>query len=136
MELELSGEVVKGLQASLGYTQLSITGIDDSAVRTYMPRKLLRLATTYQLPQLTQMRVGASLNWQGHTERHQGEGIVTRQTSYALLNLIARYDITKHASISANVNNVTNKKYLTILYIGQGYYGTPCNANVALNWKY
>ncbi|QRX82091.1 TonB-dependent siderophore receptor [Glaciimonas sp. PAMC28666] len=115
-ELELTGEITKGLQASAGYTQLSITGDDGSAVRTYVPRKLFRASSTYQLPQLAQIKNGASLNWQGDTQRDQGDGIVTRQASYALLNLMARYDITKHVSVSANLNNVTDKKYLTSLY--------------------
>jgi outer membrane receptor for ferric coprogen and ferric-rhodotorulic acid len=136
LELDLSGELAEGLQASVGYTQLSISGSDGNAARTYVPRKLLRVSTTYQLPQLAQMKVGASVNWQDDTQRDQGGGIVTRQASYALLNLMARYDITKQLSISANLNNVTDKKYLTSLYWGQGFYGAPRNASVALHWKY
>ena len=62
LEQELAGEVTKGLQASVGCTQLSITGDDGSAVRTYVPRKLFRASTTYQLPQLAQMKIGASVN--------------------------------------------------------------------------
>lgn len=135
-ELDLSGELAEGLQASVGYTQLSISGSDGNAARTYVPRKLLRVSTTYRLPQLAQMKVGASVNWQDDTQRDQGGGIVTRQASYALLNLMARYDITKQLSISANLNNVTDKKYLTSLYWGQGFYGAPRNASVALHWKY
>lgn len=136
LELDISGELAEGLQASFGYTQLSIADSDGSAARTYVPRKLLRVATTYQLPQLAHMKVGASVNWQGDTRRDHGGGAVTRQASYALLNLMARYEISKQLSISANLNNLTDKKYLASLYWGQGYYGAPRNGNVTLNWKY
>lgn len=61
---------------------------------------------------------------------------MTRQASYALLNLMARYDVTKHVGVSANLNNVTDKKYITSLYSSQGYYAAPRNGRVVLNWKY
>ena len=39
--------------------------------------------------------------------------------------------------MGVNVNNVTDKKYLTSRYWGdQGYYGAPRNVMVSLNWKY
>ncbi|WP_423017447.1 TonB-dependent siderophore receptor [Undibacterium sp. Di27W] len=135
-ELEASGELSKGWNFSAGYTQLSIKDSNDKDVKTYVPRKLLRLSTTYQLPFLMQARVGASLNWQADTFRDGGEGIVIRQASYANLNLMARYDISQNLSVSANLNNVSNKKYLTSLYWDQGYYAAPRNGSVAINWKY
>ncbi len=58
------------------------------------------------------------------------------QQGYALLNLMARYDISKQVSVTANLNNVTNKKYISSLYFSQGYYGAPVNGSVAINWKY
>jgi outer membrane receptor for ferric coprogen and ferric-rhodotorulic acid len=61
---------------------------------------------------------------------------VIRQPSYATLGLMGRYDIDRHLSVAVNVNNVTDKRYLTSLYWSQSYYAAPRNASVTLNWKY
>ena len=49
---------------------------------------------------------------------------------------MARYDIDKQWSVSANLNNVTDEKYIASLYWDQAYYAAPRNASVSLNWKY
>ncbi|MFJ2988727.1 TonB-dependent siderophore receptor [Collimonas sp. NPDC087041] len=136
LELELSGEMAKGLQGSVGYTVMTIKDDDGNSVKNYVPKKTLRMAATYQIPQFEKLKVGASVNWQGTTSYTQTPTITTVQEGYALLNLMARYDINKQVSISANLNNVTNKKYISSLYWSQGYYGAPINGSVAVNWKY
>jgi outer-membrane receptor for ferric coprogen and ferric-rhodotorulic acid len=100
-----------------------------------MPRRLLRLSATYQVPALPQLRVGASANWQDDIYRDEGTAVI-RQPSYATLGLMARYDIDRQLSVAVNVNNVADKKYLTSLYWSQAYYAAPRNASVTLNWKY
>lgn len=136
LELDLSGELAQGLQGSLGYTVMTIKDADGNSARNYVPKKLLRMAMTYQVPEIEKLRVGASVNWQGKTSQLQTPAITTVQESYALLNLMARYDISKQLSVTANLNNVTNKKYIQSLYAAQGYYGAPINGSLALNWKY
>jgi len=59
-----------------------------------------------------------------------------KQGGYALLNLMASYTLNDHVSFQVNGNNVTDKKYLTGLYQGQGYYGAPANYTVAVKLKY
>ncbi len=140
LELELSGELARGLQGSLGYTVTTIKDQDGNSVKNYVPKQTLRAAATYQVPQLEQLKIGASVNWQGNTSRTDtltgGQSVTTVQQGYALLNLMARYDISKQVSVTANLNNVTNKKYISSLYFSQGYYGAPVNGSVAINWKY
>ncbi|WP_395405876.1 TonB-dependent siderophore receptor [Pseudoduganella sp. UC29_106] len=136
MELDLSGELARGLQATAGFTVMSVEGADGKAARTFIPRRLLRTSLTYQLPSLPQMKVGATANWQDHTWRDEADGVTIRQGSYALVGLMARYDIDRNFSVSANVNNVTDRKYLTSLYWSQSYYAAPRNASVTLSWKY
>jgi outer membrane receptor for ferric coprogen and ferric-rhodotorulic acid len=140
LELELFGELARGLQGSLGYTVMTIKDQDGNSAKNYVPKKTLRLATTYRLPRLEQLKVGAGVNWQGNTSRTDvltgTQAVTTVQQGYALLNLMARYDISKQVSITANLNNVTNKKYISSLYATQGYYGEPINGSVAINWKY
>ncbi|MES2760037.1 MAG: TonB-dependent siderophore receptor [Pseudomonadota bacterium] len=135
-EFELAGELARGWDASANYTVLRIEDQDGKAARTYLPRKMLRLATTYRVPAFAGLKVGASLSWQGETVRDQGAGIATRQGSYAVLGLMARYEIDRNLNLAVNVNNVTDKQYLTSLYWAQGYYAAPRNASVTLGWQY
>lgn len=135
IELEASGEITPNLQASVGYTVLSIKDKDGNNARTYVPRRLIQAATTWRVPGLEQLKLGASVIWKSEMSTKDG-GVTIRQKDYALLNLMARYDINKHLSTSLNLNNVTNQKYLNSLYWTQAYYGAPRNATVSLNWKY
>ncbi|AVR95513.1 TonB-dependent siderophore receptor [Pseudoduganella armeniaca] len=135
IELDVSGEVARGLQASAGFTVLSIEDPDGKTVKTYLPRRTFHASATYKVPTLP-LTVGANANWQDDIYRNEADGAVIRQASYATFGLMARYDINKQLSIAANVNNLADKKYLTSLYWSQAYYAAPRNASVSLNWKY
>ncbi|NYE60650.1 outer membrane receptor for ferric coprogen and ferric-rhodotorulic acid [Duganella sp. 1224] len=136
-EFDSSGELAKGWEASAGLTRLtSLKGDNGQAVRTYVPRTTLRVNTTYRLPALPQLKVGGTLAWQNAIWIDQGGGIRTTQASYATLGLMARYEIDKHLSLSVNLNNVTDKKYLTSLYWTQSLYAAPRNGSATLTWTY
>jgi outer membrane receptor for ferric coprogen and ferric-rhodotorulic acid len=136
-DLEMSGEPARGLQTSAGYTQLSIEGNDGEAAKAYLPRKMLRLSSTYRLPFFTPLKVGATLNWQSAIERAQSQaGVVTRQGSYTVLGLMARYAIDRNLSLTVNANNVTDKRYLNSLYWAASYYAAPRNVSATLGWQY
>ena len=128
--------VTKNLHLSAGYTLLSLEDEDGNDARTFIPRQVFRLASTYRLPIHEKLKVGMNLSWQDDIRRDQGGGITTKQSAYALINLMARYDITDKISAAVNLDNVTNKKYLTSLYWSQGYYGAPRSVSVSLNWKF
>ncbi len=130
-EMEVSGELLPGLQASAGYTFVDITGSQGQHERPYSPKHMLRSATTYRIPQLQQLKVGASVNWQSEVHNN-----VAQQDDYALVNLMASYDIDPNWSVAANLNNLTDEKYLTSLYWDQAYYGAPRNASASVSWKY
>lgn len=142
VQLDISGALTERLQVNLGYTQLTLTDPQGNDVRTHTPRRLLRLSGTYRVPMIEQLKVGANVSWQDDIHRVDvydfGTGATTRTTqpAYALVNLMARYDINKHLSVSANLNNLTDEKYFTSLMWSQSYYGAPRNFSVSLNWKY
>jgi outer membrane receptor for ferric coprogen and ferric-rhodotorulic acid len=136
-EFDSSGELAKGWEASAGLTRLtSIKGDNGVTVRTYVPRTTLRANTTYRLAAEPKLKVGATLAWQSETSTDQEPGIRTVQPSYATLGLMARYEIDKHLSLSLNLNNVTDKKYLTSLYWTQSLYAAPRNGSATLSWTY
>lgn len=47
---------------------------------------------------------------------------------------MARYKINKHAALTVNVGNLTNKRYYT--NSRSNFYGKPRNASVALKIKW
>jgi outer membrane receptor for ferric coprogen and ferric-rhodotorulic acid len=130
-EVEVSGELLQGLQATAGYTFVDIQDAEDKHAITYSPKHMLRASTTYRIPGLEQLKVGASMSWQDDV--YNG---IAEQDAYALVNLMASYDIDPNWSVSANLNNVTDEKYLSSLYWTQAYYGAPRNASMTVSWKY
>ena len=144
-EIDVAGEVTNNLQLSAGYTYVSIEDSAGEPARTYVPNRLFRVSTTYRVPAITQLKVGASVNWQDDIYRNVGttttganvgSPIIVRQDSYALLNLMASYEFNKHTTARLNINNVTDEKYLNSLYWDQAYYGAPRNVQLSMNWKY
>lgn len=143
-ELDLSGQVTDNLKLNGGFTRLmSVKDGDDNNVKPYTPRQMLHLSAVYKVPHIQKLKVGASVNWQDdiHVDIDlAGVGTVRyKQGSYAVVNLMANYEINPHWSAALNVNNLTDKKYLASMMwanSGQGYYAAPRNAMATLTWKY
>jgi outer-membrane receptor for ferric coprogen and ferric-rhodotorulic acid len=133
-ELSAEGAVTKALKITAGYTGLTIKDQDGNDTRTFSPRHSWNLATTWQVTD--PISIGARIRWQGDIHRDTSSSVVIRQDAYALLDLMARYQITKNWSAALNLYNVTDKKYINSLYWEQAYYGAPINGSVSLNWKY
>jgi outer membrane receptor for ferric coprogen and ferric-rhodotorulic acid len=130
-EVEVSGELLQGLQATAGYTFVDIRDAEDKHAVTYSPKHMLRASTTYRIPGLEQLKVGASMSWQDETRNG-----IAEQDAYGLVNLMASYEIDRNWTLSANLNNLTDEKYLTSLYWSQAYYGAPRNASMTVSWNY
>lgn len=142
-ELELNGRLGPDWDLSAGYTQLRMEDANGDDARTFVPRRTLRLSARYRVPALPQLKLGATLRWQSDIHRingtqtaADGSNIITRQPSYAVLGLMARYDFSPRLSAHLLINNVTDKKYLASLYWDQSLYGAGRNGQLTLNWKY
>lgn len=147
-ELDVGGTLAPGWELNGGYTQMRIEGADGNAVRTYVPRKTLRLTTSYRVPVLKALKLGASVKWQSDYERKDTatdntttpvttRGVTTRQASYALLDLAATYEFTRQVSLTAKVENATDKRYLnSLMWPNQSFYGAPRNGSLTLKWMY
>ncbi|MDX1754564.1 MAG: TonB-dependent siderophore receptor [Marinobacter sp.] len=147
IEMEVVGAVGERIQLMAGYSYVDIEDADNNPAREFVPEHLIRARGTYQLPAVDGLKVGALVRWQSDTERDQGvvaegqpnagESIVTRQDSYALVDLMASYDFTPNWNATVNVYNVTDEKYITSLYwANQGYYGEPVSADLTVSWTY
>lgn len=142
-EGEVSGRLAPGWQVSAGYTRLfSIEGEDGEAVRTYVPRGMLRLSTTYQIPGVDGLRVGGYARWQDDIKylttsvSTSGQPIVIRQDAYAVLGLMGSYDFAGGWRASVNIDNLTDRKYLSSLYWEQAYYAAPRSVTVAFAYRF
>jgi len=141
-ELEVSGELSEGWNASAGYTQFKVRDADGHAANTLYPTKLLRTFTTYRLPgAFNKLTVGGGVNWQDSTYTYaanpQGRSEKISQDAYALVNLMARYDITDNLSAQLNANNVTNEKYFDMFQAFGGItYGAPRSLTASAKYRF
>lgn len=132
-EFTLDGELAEGWQASLGYAYALSTDADDKRIATSLPRHSLKTFTSYRLPGiLDKITVGGGMNWQSKTgaDLHSFS-----QGSYAVTNLLIRYDVNKNLSASLNLNNVFDREYFT--FAGDhGMYGAPRNIMTGLKYTF
>lgn len=141
-ELEVSGELSEGWSASAGYTQFKVRDADGHAANTLYPTKLLRTFTTYRLPgAFNKLTVGGGVNWQDSTYTYAanplGRSEKISQDAYALVNLMARYDITDNLSAQLNANNVTNEKYFDMFEAFGGItYGAPRSLTASAKYRF
>jgi len=86
----------------------------------------VKLFTSYQLPHAASAwRIGGGVRWQSKTysttllsrvnSPEAAERALTnaRQKAYAVVDLMARYQINRHAELSLNVDNLFNQAYRT-----------------------
>ncbi|RTE86805.1 TonB-dependent siderophore receptor [Lysobacter sp. N42] len=144
VEMEIAGELTRGLQASVSLTSFNIDG--DDMVADYTPENLFRASMTYTPASIEALKLGASFQWQDTISRvqgvvgdfyaNEGETIVTTQGAYGRLNLMASYQLNDNLRLSFNANNVLDKKYINSLVWAQGYYGAPRNYSASIAWSF
>ncbi|EPA9106197.1 TonB-dependent siderophore receptor [Acinetobacter nosocomialis] len=138
VEVGLSGQITDNVNLAFGYAQFSIKDIKNGGeARTYNPNQTLNLLTTYTPSVLPKLKVGAGLQWQDAVKLYDSTANSTiKQDAYALVNLMASYEVNDHITLQANGNNIFDKKYLYSFPNGQGFYGPSANYTVAVKFKY
>nr|WP_238379992.1 TonB-dependent siderophore receptor [Janthinobacterium sp. Marseille] len=138
-ELTASGELARGWQVMGGYTYFAKRDAEKIMLNTTLPRRLLRIATSYRLPgSWSKLIVGGNVSYQSEIsyDEYYGLGSST-QGGLTLLGLMARYEIDKNWSAALNIENVTDKYYYSGLGGYNGYtYGNPRNAWLKLSYKF
>lgn len=142
-ELEVSGELAPGWNVSAGYTQFDLENADGEDVNTLYPTKLVRTFTTYRIPGIfnEKLTIGGGVNWQDaiytYALNPAGDMEKIEQDSYALVNLMARYDITDNLSAQFNVNNATDEEYFDIFdAYGALTYGSPRSYTATAKYRF
>ena len=130
IEFEATGKLGEHVDLVFGYTALRLTGI------THAPRHTANLALSARLPALPSVRLGVSGRWQGKTSNMDDGGIaLIHQGAYGTLNAFGEWRINDKVSLRANIDNLTDEKYLTSLYY-VGYYGAPRNYSLSLDYRF
>ena len=133
-ELELSGEIASGWQAQGSL----VTQSSSLSSASQHPKRQFKLGTTYRLggSALQGLTVGAATRWQSETST-RNDAATLSQKSYWLVDLMARYQVNRHLSVGANINNLFDRKYLSgVTNFGSLHYtwGAPRSFN--LNMRY
>ena len=144
-ELEISGELGWGVSANLGYTYTDIDVSDTlnagnseaQLVKDYTPKQVFKLAVKQDVAAVEGLSFGLNMRWQDDISRVQNAAanFVTKQDAYALVNLMASYDVNEKVNVTFNINNAFDEKYINSLYWAQGFYGAPRNYALTLNWS-
>ncbi len=119
-EIEVTGQPIVGWNISLGWSKFDATSPTGADVVERHPRKMLKLFTKYNMNDyVSGLSIGAGFNWQGDEPKEStnpglGTEVVVGQTSYSLLELMAKYEISQQLSVQLNINNVLDKKYQEI----------------------
>lgn len=143
-ELEIVGELTHDWNVSVGWTHYSAKDADDQDVAVDHPRRLLKLFTKYALPgALRGFEIGGGLAWESAKPARDvnpatGEMERVGESSYTLVELLAKYTFHEQLSAQINVNNLFDEVYRSSSYWwGAPYtYGDPRNVLVSLNYDF
>ena len=128
-EIEVVGNLTESWKIHAGYEHFRSKDNEGTDINSEHARETFNLFTTYEMADLT---VGGGVDWQGRTY-----GPSVEQKAYALVNLMARYQITPQFSTQFNVANLTDKKYFSqVGSSGQYRYGAPRKLNLAVSYSF
>lgn len=130
-ELEVAGAITDRWQVSGGWTHLSIEDEAGDDARLYLPRKTFKVATTYRVPELRNLKLGGAIRWQSEVSTQ--DLVVVEQDAYAVVDAMASFDVTDRVRATINVRNLFDETYLTSLMWSQSYYAAPRSAAVRLD---
>lgn len=151
-EAELSGELLKNLQVSAGYTYNNARNVvnrDADGKPTllegrpygadYNPRHLLRVWSSWKPSgALAGYTFGGGVSLQSKLsdlDEYAPAGIVPRiQGGYAVWNAMAGYRVSPNVTATLNIANLFDKRYFQGSW--QSYYGTPRNVTLTLRAQY
>lgn len=140
-EAQISGELAPGWQMQLSYAYVDRRLPRGFLTSVGLPRHIAKLYTVYRLPGgWSALTVGGGMRWEsqsGFTSRGPGgRQLDSSQSSYALLDLMARYQFNRQWSATLNLNNVLDKKYYASTNVYSNYYGVPFSAMLGVNYRY
>ncbi|WP_201523867.1 TonB-dependent siderophore receptor [Aliarcobacter butzleri] len=138
IEVDVRGEITDNWNAALSLVSFEAKDSDDRDVSTTAPRNQVILSSKYKFGKYS---FGGTVNWQdkfySNVTNPLGDSIKLTQNDVIIVNLMAKYEITKNLSTQLNINNLFDKNYYSnIVYDMQYIYGDPRNTTLSLNYKF
>lgn len=138
-ELEAAGQLAPGWSASAGWSRYKIEDGLGQPFRTFVPRNLIRLFTTWQPEALRKLTIGGGINWQSSSYANVSTPTDIQRVSQRnvlLLTATARYQFTPNVSMQFNGNNLLDKKYYVLDEFENAYFGAPANYSLGVNVRF
>ena len=124
VEIEVNGSLPDGWQVSAGYATANAVDQDKQRTLSYIPRQTAKLFSTKRLAgSLSGLTLGGGVSWQGAMSG--GGALNYQQGSVAIVNLLARYELSKSLAFSMNVANAFDKRHYSSVMSNYGTYGAP-----------
>ncbi|WP_232067201.1 TonB-dependent siderophore receptor [Achromobacter xylosoxidans] len=139
-DIDVQGELAPGWNLFGGISHFTASDAAGERLNSVVPRTTARVFTTYRLPgDWSRLTVGAGVNWQSRMYRVATSPVgkvEAGQDPYALVSVMARYEVTDNATISLNVNNLFDKKYYSMVgFSNQLIYGAPRNVLLSMSYR-
>ncbi|MBA6296671.1 TonB-dependent siderophore receptor [Colwellia sp. MB02u-9] len=131
-EVEIVGQITEQLNVLLAYTALSLEDFSGEDANEWAPRQTINFSIDYTLPQMSEFTFGVGGKWQSET---LNTTYAVEQDAYLLLNTFARWEASEQLTVQANINNITDEKYINSL-LNVGYYGAPVNATLGVTYLF
>ena len=131
-EFELFGQLADNINVNFAYTYLDIEDENGDETTVWEPENTIKFSVDYTLEALPELTLGLGGRWQSKVENAVAS---VKQDSYLLVNAFARWNVTNKLAIQANINNVTDEKYITSLK-NVGYYGAPIEASIGVTYRF
>ncbi|WP_435442775.1 MULTISPECIES: TonB-dependent siderophore receptor [unclassified Variovorax] len=144
IDLELNGALTRDWNLTASYNYSGSKDATGRRINTTFPRQMARLWTTYRLPgEWRRLTLGGGVEWSGGIS-YTGEAwqidrtVTARQSAYAVASLMARYDVNDKLSVTLNVQNLFDRKYIASMsgWWYSGTYGAPRSAQVIARYKF
>ncbi|WP_133468513.1 TonB-dependent siderophore receptor [Paraglaciecola marina] len=132
VEMELVGHITDNLTAVIGYTNVNVEDEFGEETTEWVPENVVNYSFSYTIPNMPELTFGLGGKWQSKIKNNT-YGL--EQKSYLLANVFARWDIAEQLSVQANINNITDEKYIISL-AQPSYYGAPLNGSVSLSYRF
>lgn len=132
VELEVSGKITDHWNIQAGFTHFKAEEANGEKYNTRAPRNNINFFTKYSFNKFS---IGAGVNWRSKGYIGSGSRKVTQGT-FAVVDLMASYDLSSNLLLQLNINNLFDKKYYSGYTTYEYAYSEPLNGMLSLKYKF
>ena len=144
VDLEINGTLARGWNVSASYNYSLSKDATGARTNTTFPKQMARVWTTWRAPgDWSRLTLGGGVDWNSGIHYDIDAWQINRtvrvsQKAYAVAGLMARYDVNDRLSVTLNVQNVFDRKYIAAMsgWWNSGMYGAPRSAQVTARYRF